>query len=459
MELSRDTQAVLLLTAYLSKAGQEPATPLKPREWAQLVGWLHNRGATPADFLDGRDSLVEASRACGFAPDRLRGLLERGFALAHCAERWQRAGIWFLTRASTAYPERFKQRLGTAAPPVLFGCGHQRILETRGLAVVGSRNATAQDLNFTSRLAERTAADGYTVISGGARGVDTTAMEAALVAEGTAVGVLADSLMRASTSRIFRPHLAAGNLVLISPYQPEARFNVGNAMRRNALIYTLADAAVVIASDEGKGGTWNGATEALNAGWGPVWVRTHAHMPSGNAALIKRGAQPLEHIPETLDSLRETEGAGMNSRATTLLDWSEPQDAAPAQGGETNAVAVGPRKADDRAGPPSQSASDDRSRPLAGVDTLRHDGSATHERPPEQMNLSLYELFVEKSIALLKEEELNAKEIAEKLDLTKKQVEYWLRRATQDGYIVRHRGTRIYYAPAREDKRQNGLFE
>ena len=47
-----------------------------------------------------------------------------------------------------------------------------------------------------------------------------------------------------------------GQLVLASPYDPSAGFNVGNAMQRNKFIYALADAALVVNSDLNRGGTW-----------------------------------------------------------------------------------------------------------------------------------------------------------------------------------------------------------
>jgi len=66
---------------------------------------------------------------------------------------------------------------------------------------------------------------GLVLYSGGAKGVDTLSMEAALEASGTAVGVLADSPERA-----IRSHEAAlqrGDLCLVTPYSPNAGFSVG----------------------------------------------------------------------------------------------------------------------------------------------------------------------------------------------------------------------------------------
>jgi predicted Rossmann fold nucleotide-binding protein DprA/Smf involved in DNA uptake len=70
-------------------------------------------------------------------------------------------------------------------------------------------------------------------------------------------------------------------------------------MGRNKLIYTLADYAVVVASDAEKGGTWAGATQALKAAWIPVFVLNHAAMPEGNKMLLQKGALKFPHpFPE-----------------------------------------------------------------------------------------------------------------------------------------------------------------
>ena len=116
-------------------------------------------------------------------------------------------------------------------------------------------------------------------------------MKGALGSEGTAVAVLADSLLRAATSSLYRRPLLSGDLVLVSAVNPEARFNVGNAMARNRYIYCLSDAAVVVASARGSGGTWSGACENAKAGWVPLWVKQTADTDSGNVNLIARGAR------------------------------------------------------------------------------------------------------------------------------------------------------------------------
>src|SRR5439155_25427008 len=153
-------------------------------------------------------------------------LLARGFLLSQAVERWHARTIWVISRADRAYPQRLKERLREDSPPVLYGCGERKILDTGGLAVVGSRNADEATLEFTRSVGRLTARMGRTLISGGARGIDQAAMQGALVEGGHAAGVLADSLERAAMNREHRSLLMDGQLVIVSPYDPSAAFNV-----------------------------------------------------------------------------------------------------------------------------------------------------------------------------------------------------------------------------------------
>jgi predicted Rossmann fold nucleotide-binding protein DprA/Smf involved in DNA uptake len=138
-------------------------------------------------------------------------------------------------------------------------------------------------------------------------------MNAALEARGTSVGILADNLERAVRVPETHTALQRGNLCLVIPYTPSAGFSVGAAMGRNKLIYTLADYAIVVASDAETGGTWAGATEAIKAGWVPGFVLEHDAMPEGNRLLLQRGALPFphpfsEHFTRLLEWLQEQSG-------------------------------------------------------------------------------------------------------------------------------------------------------
>lgn len=179
---------------------------------------------------------------------------------------------------------------------VLFYAGEKALLGQPGIAVVGSRNLDEAGVSCAEFVGNACGLSGLVLYSGGARGVDTLSMRSALEARGTAVGILADSLSRAVRLPENRPHLEAGNLCLVIPYNPDAGFTVGGAMGRNRLIYSLADFAIVVASEAGKGGTWAGASEALKAGWLPVFTLQHERMPEGNRQLLARGALPFPHL-------------------------------------------------------------------------------------------------------------------------------------------------------------------
>jgi predicted Rossmann fold nucleotide-binding protein DprA/Smf involved in DNA uptake len=139
---------------------------------------------------------------------------------------------------------------------------------------------------------------GICIISGGARGIDQIAMGAALEAGGMVVGVMADSLLRTSLRQEVREAVRIQRLALVSPYYPEAGWNVGNAMNRNKCIYALSDYALVVIADYQKGGTWEGAVEELRRdNHVPLFVRLHENMPKGNRELIKKGGLPFPGQP------------------------------------------------------------------------------------------------------------------------------------------------------------------
>jgi len=147
-------------------------------------------------------------------------------------------------------------------------------------------------------------------------------MSGALEAGGNAVGVLADSLERAALNRDHRNYLRDGQLVLLSSYDPQAGFNIGNAMQRNKLIYALADAALVVQSEYGKGGTWAGAIEQLDKlRLVPVYTLPNAQPDATLESLKKKGALTWPN-PTTPEEFREAITARNSSSDTEQLSFS-----------------------------------------------------------------------------------------------------------------------------------------
>jgi len=282
-----------LLTTHFAKTRHGAEKPLTPKEWGRFAGWLKSRELTPENLLkEDLNGLLQDWRDKTVSGDRIKSLLDRGVALSLSLEKWSRSGLWVMTRFDSDYPARLKKRLGIDSPAVFFGCGRRALPEAGGVAVVGSRKSCESDLEYSRELGKLVSQSGRSIVSGGARGVDESAMLGALEDEGTAVGVMADNLLRACTSAKYRRHLASNNLALISPFNPEAGFNAGNAMQRNKYIYCLAELALVVHSGR-KGGTWSGATENLSKKWVPLLVKKTDDREAGNSDLIGKGATEI----------------------------------------------------------------------------------------------------------------------------------------------------------------------
>lgn len=308
-----DTEAVLLLTAALGrKRVGDGEKPLAPSEYSLLAEAMRNANLRPADLLrtasaDAIATLLAempSGKRGRIAADRVARLLERGGMLSLALTRWTGAGLWVLSRADAAYPTRYKRVLKNSAPPIVFGIGPQAFLEYGGLAVVGSRKPEPSSTTYAEAAGRWAAGSGMQVVSGAARGVDELAMLACAHAGGTSLGVVAESLLQQSTRRHFRDQILGGHLTLISSFDPEAPFNVGNAMARNRWIYALADRGLVVACSEESGGTWAGAIEALRHDF-PVYARRGNLDRPGNEALIQRGARPIEDDFSLLSPIEE----------------------------------------------------------------------------------------------------------------------------------------------------------
>ena len=314
--LTSNTQAILLLTAPLVAGRGEPSPDLLTLgEYNKLARILREKQKQPADLI-GPDAqaLIELC-APPFGRERLDALLGRGFLLSQAVERWNARAIWVISRADSRYPKRLKMRLKEDAPPLLYGCGEIALLEKGGLAVVGSRQVDDELISFTENVGRLAAKAHRSIISGGAKGIDRAAMHGALLGDGEVAGVMADSLERAALARDNREPLMEGRLVLISPYDPAAGFNVGHAMQRNKVIYALADAGLVVTADFEKGGTWTGAIEQLERlHFVPVFVRNGNNAGRGNAALIHHGGRPWPN-PENAAELGQIITAAVESVA------------------------------------------------------------------------------------------------------------------------------------------------
>jgi len=427
-KISNSTQVALLLTAHLSKIVKGDPEPLNISEWNSLCDWFNDKGMEIGDLLTGEPvELLHGWKNEKCSTERIQRLLNRGTALALAVEKWQRVGIWFLVRSDIEYPKLLEERLKNHSPPVLFGCGNKRLLNSSGIGVVGSRNAKNEDLEFARILGKKLVDSGRSVISGGARGIDETAILSALENDGTAVGVLADSLFKAVFSQKYRNALKRLNLVLISPFYPEAGFNVGNAMSRNKYIYCLSDATIVVHSGT-TGGTWSGALENLRKRWVPLWVKQSADKYSGNSSIVQRGGKwlPKEVLNFDLNTILKE----------TVID----------------------RKSIDQG--IMQSVAE---RHIAYYSEMQKDLPAEDEKDKraenkEWQDKSLYEIFCLKLEQMLAKGPLKADGLHDKFGLKESQAKVWLKKAIDNGLIVKKSKPLRYELAKIKTQKQMSLF-
>ncbi|GGZ77773.1 DNA-processing protein DprA [Paraglaciecola chathamensis] len=423
--LTKNTQAILLLTSYFSKASLEKVKPLTTAEWAKFAYWLREQNISPERLLSSDVSqTLKGWYDSKVTKERIKGLLSRGHSLAIAVEKWTRAGIWILTRSDPDYPKRFKSRLKTSSPPVLYGCGNIELLNKGGVAVVGSRNASEADLYFAEQFGTKAASEGVCTISGASRGVDEAAMLGAVNSGGSVVGVLSEDLYRTAISKKWRQALLVGNAVLISPFYPEAGFSAGNAMGRNKYIYCLADCALVVHSGK-KGGTIGGAEENLRNDWVPLWVNHTADRDAANADLVANGGRWLEadsqafKIADLIREIRSSvnliveEQVDLFSMPVQSKFFSEPESKSDndTSGAALNNVAV-ERKVDIE--PHPEPIIETEETPLGPVD--------------------FYQLFTNELQRLAKEP-VSLNELIESLHIHKSQITDWLKRAEEERLV------------------------
>jgi len=407
--LTEDTKAIILLCGVFGKDRSQK--PLSLAEYSSLVCWLIEVKMRPGDLLQ-KDTIHEASMGSGIDKKRLESLLGRGVQLGFAVEEWQRNGIWIISRSDADYPARYKKHLKDKAPPLLFGVGNRSLLKGGGLGIVGSRNVDQAGEAFTRQAAELCAYNRMPVVSGGARGVDQISMNAALDAGGVTIGVLAENLLKKSVERSARQAIADGRLLLLSPYHPNARFTVGTAMGRNKLIYAMSDYGLVVSAEHKKGGTWVGAEEELKRENAlPVFVRTGNDVPQGNSKLLDLGAIAWpdsidrSNFRQQLHDLAAESQEKYLKKEPDLFDFHTSQELNSA---EELLPAASLRE---------------------GIQVI--DESEAHK---QELPISIYQAVLPVILKQL-DSPLTSSELAGSLEVNKAQLNMWLKKAVEDGYV------------------------
>jgi predicted Rossmann fold nucleotide-binding protein DprA/Smf involved in DNA uptake len=189
-------------------------------------------------------------------------MLEETDLLEHYLHRAERLGCVPISRVSEQYPRILKQRLGQEAPGCLWAKGDLSILDTPMVALVGSRDIGTENKAFAAEAGRQAALQGYTLVSGNARGADRAAQSACLKAGGKVISVVADSLAQKTLQ---------SRVLYLSEDDFDEEFSAQRALSRNRIIHCLGEKTFVAQSDLEKGGTWDGTVKNLRHNWSPVF--------------------------------------------------------------------------------------------------------------------------------------------------------------------------------------------
>jgi DNA processing protein len=314
----------------------------------------------------------------GMGPARVRALRqERGKAEQMARDELRQArdmGVRVVSIASRAYPPLLRQI--SDAPPVLYVRGMLDAGdETRNgpdsypVAIVGSRACTAYGMEQAERFATHLSGAGLTVVSGGARGIDTAAHRAALRARGRTVAVLGCGLAKCypeENQELFDrlaehaddPTRSCGCVVSELPLNTNP--SAENFPARNRIISGLSLGVLVIEAAMRSGALITARMAAEEHGREVFALPGRVDSPAseGSLALVRAGGasmvtSPADILEELESPARHTHGGTHAARygGATLFEPSdqEPANNARAASARSESPAVATLSASQRA--------------------------------------------------------------------------------------------------------------
>lgn len=289
--MNPNAEILFMLCSHL--IADDSCKPFEPSEWSRLAEKLLQAGLQPKELpdltdADYRDLEIESSEE-----QRIRQLIRRGANLTFELEKYESMGISVVTRADKQYPGMLKTRLGKSCPPLFYYAGDLSLAGKQSIGFVGSRGAEESDRAFTEQIVNTVNGLDYSVVSGGAKGVDSIAGDASLRNGYASVAYLADSMVKRIRNRETIAAIQRGKLLLLSSVRPDMGFTAATAMMRNRYIYAQSAGTVVVRADYKKGGTWTGAVDCIKHRICPVFCWNNQEY-RGNRELIQLGAVPID---------------------------------------------------------------------------------------------------------------------------------------------------------------------
>ena len=206
-----------------------------------------------------------------------------------------RKDIKIIPLNSALYPKTMKENLKMKySPAIIYTKGDTKILGEDSVAIVGSRNASDNALEFTDNIAKKMAEEYRVVVSGYAKGVDRQALDSSIKYNGNSIIVLPQGILTFDSGfKKYQNEIENAGVIVLSTFPPDAGWSVGLAMERNRYIYGLAK-EIYVAQTNSTGGTWNGAIEGLKKGRDVFVYYSGDSEENANYELIKKGAKPVD---------------------------------------------------------------------------------------------------------------------------------------------------------------------
>jgi len=225
----------------------------------------------------------------------------------------EQPGNALVTLADTGYPRLLLEIADP--PPLLYARGRLELLQRPALAIVGSRNATAQGTANAESFARALSSSGLTIVSGLALGIDAAAHRGGLAGPGSTIAVLGTGI------DVVYPRGNAGLAaeiaergLLLSEFPLGSGALASNFPRRNRLISGLAQGCLVVEAALASGSLIT-ARSAVEQGREVFAIPGSIHSPvsKGCHALIKSGAKLVEAAEDVLAELGGFRSSGFAS--------------------------------------------------------------------------------------------------------------------------------------------------